>query len=646
MEIPILNDRYEINQQLSRKAGRQTLLALDRETGEQVVIKLLTFSSEFEWESLKLFERETQVLKTLSHPTIPKYINSFETDEQDSKGFALVQNYIAAPSLESHIKSGRRFSEVEIKQIAESLLETLIYLHTQHPPVIHRDIKPSNVLLINRSGNYVGQTYLVDFGAVQTAAFQNSDSFTVVGTYGYMPPEQFSGRSTPVSDLYSLGATLIYLVTGQHPANLMTDDLQLEFGQSTTLSPELTRWLQRLVQPTPSQRFANASEALEALKNPQVQELELPPVQPFGSPITIQQRNDGVCIRLPKDYLTLHPNLVHKCLVFVMLGLFVMIFTVSPWHIVSFIVWVYLLGSFSHNILIDDEKISFQMLLMGLKLRTWSYRKEDIYRLSFGKQAVPRWVEKIFPGTEETTPVGMQTTYIILNIGTKTCTIQGKHEIEISWLAHELSRYLNLPLNSLTIDETTSEPTASQKDLEKRKIQVTNTPQVLEILIPPRGFDREVISWIVCIIIMFALVVPFLLFQATMHPGGWLTALLFLSCLGLYCTWGICYISSRTVKLRITQSKICVTSKILGLRYSPSFTASRQNITTIELTRLSYQRNSEGVNVVVPPQINIWAGRNKFSLGYADGLTAPELDWLARELSNWLNLPIAVLNDS
>ncbi|NJK68635.1 MAG: serine/threonine protein kinase [Microcoleus sp. SU_5_3] len=281
MEISILNDRYEINQQLSRKAGRQTLLALDRETGEQVVIKLLTFSSEFEWESLKLFERETQTLKTLSHPTIPKYLNSFELNEEDTKGFALVQTYIAAPSLESHIKSGRTFSEVEIKQIAESLLETLIYLHTQHPPVIHRDIKPSNVLLVNRSGNYVGQTYLVDFGAVQTAAFKNSDSFTVVGTYGYMPPEQFSGRTTPVSDLYSLGATLIYLVTGQHPANLMTDDLQLEFGQSTTLSPELTRWLQRLVQPTPSQRFANASEALEALKNPQVQELELPQSNPL-----------------------------------------------------------------------------------------------------------------------------------------------------------------------------------------------------------------------------------------------------------------------------------------------------------------------------------------------------------------------------
>ncbi|NJL67458.1 MAG: serine/threonine protein kinase [Microcoleus sp. SM1_3_4] len=381
MEISILNDRYEINQQLSRKAGRQTLLALDRETGEQVVIKLLTFSSEFEWESLKLFERETQTLKTLSHPTIPKYLNSFELNEEDTKGFALVQTYIAAPSLESHIKSGRTFSEVEIKQIAESLLETLIYLHTQHPPVIHRDIKPSNVLLVNRSGNYVGQTYLVDFGAVQTAAFKNSDSFTVVGTYGYMPPEQFSGRTTPVSDLYSLGATLIYLVTGQHPANLMTDDLQLEFGQSTTLSPELTRWLQRLVQPTPSQRFANASEALEALKNPQVQELELPAVQPFGSPITIQQRNDGVCIRLPRTYLVLPGSFLENSLLpLVGLGLLVMIFTVSPWHIVSFIVFAYLQSSecniFSYNILIDDEKFSFMMLLLGFKLRTWSYRKK------------------------------------------------------------------------------------------------------------------------------------------------------------------------------------------------------------------------------------------------------------------------------
>jgi hypothetical protein len=100
--------------------------------------------------------------------------------------------------------------------------------------------------------------------------------------------------------------------------------------------------------------------------------------------------------------------------------------------------------------------------------------------------------------------------------------------------------------------------------------------------------------------------------------------------------------------LRITQAEIFRRSEILGLRCLPSLTAARQNITKIELCRLSYEIEPGGGvnNVAVLPQINIWAGTKKFSLGGEDSsgsrnsLTAPELDWLALELSNWLNLPI------
>ena len=101
-------------------------------------------------------------------------------------------------------------SEAEIKQIATSILEILIYLHGLNPPVIHRDIKPSNILLGDRSGNSVGQIYLIDFGSVQTDAAKEGGTMTVVRTYGYIPPEQFGSCTVPASDLHSLGATLIY----------------------------------------------------------------------------------------------------------------------------------------------------------------------------------------------------------------------------------------------------------------------------------------------------------------------------------------------------------------------------------------------------------------------------------------------------
>ena len=265
----ILADRYQCDRRLGKQAGRQTLLARDLKTQQQVVVKLLSFSSDFNWEDLKLFEREVETLKSLSHPAIPRYLDSFEIDTPNRKGFALVQTYIEAKSLQEYLSDGRTFSESEVKQLATALLDILAYLHQRQPPVIHRDIKPSNILLKNRSGNSVGEVYLVDFGAVQTLATQQGKTVTVVGTYGYMPPEQFGGRAVPASDLYSLGATLIALITKQHPADLPQKDLQIEFEQFTQLSPAFTNWLKWITHPSLERRPASVQIAKEVLEKPQ-----------------------------------------------------------------------------------------------------------------------------------------------------------------------------------------------------------------------------------------------------------------------------------------------------------------------------------------------------------------------------------------
>ncbi|MEG5062239.1 serine/threonine-protein kinase [Microcoleus sp. B3-A4] len=265
----ILADRYQCDRRLGKQAGRQTLLARDLKTQQQVVVKLLSFSSDFNWEDLKLFEREVETLKSLSHPAIPRYLDSFEIDTPNRKGFALVQSYIEAKSLQEHLSDGRTFSESEVKQLATALLDILAYLHQRQPPVIHRDIKPSNILLKNRSGNSVGEVYLVDFGAVQTLATQQGKTVTVVGTYGYMPPEQFGGRAVPASDLYGLGATLIALITKQHPADLPQKDLQIEFEQFTQLSSGFTNWLKWMTHPSLDRRPASVQIAKEVLEKPQ-----------------------------------------------------------------------------------------------------------------------------------------------------------------------------------------------------------------------------------------------------------------------------------------------------------------------------------------------------------------------------------------
>ena len=258
---------YQIQQQLAKKAGRRTLLARDLNSQELVVIKLLAFSNDFSWEDLKLFEREAQTLQTLQHPAIPRYVDYFELDTKVGKTYALVQSYIEGESLEQHLEEKGKFSEAEIKNIAKSLLEILIYLHRRQPPLIHRDIKPSNIILAEHP-------YLVDFGSVQTLANKGGKTVTVVGTYGYMPPEQFGGAATAASDLYSLGATLITLATGIQPADLPQEDMRIGFEEVANLTPGFVEWLGWLIEPSLDRRASSAEVALQGLETGRIIEKE------------------------------------------------------------------------------------------------------------------------------------------------------------------------------------------------------------------------------------------------------------------------------------------------------------------------------------------------------------------------------------
>ncbi|MEH2464713.1 serine/threonine protein kinase [Nostoc sp.] len=300
MNSEIFNQRYQVQRELGRQTGRRTFLALDLHSSQQVVVKILYLGQDFDWQDLKLFQREAETLKALDYPAIPRYIDYFELDTPDDKGFGLVQTYVGAKSLEEHLQAGRTFSEAEVKELTRSLLTILSYLHHQQPSVIHRDIKPSNILLTNRSGNSVGQIYLVDFGSVQTLAAQEGGTITVVGTYGYMPPEQFGGRVTPASDLYSLGATLIYLVTGLHPTELPQQELRIQFRQSCNLSLEFADWLEWITEPSLDQRFSTTEVAMQALEKPRSRkQATLALKKPLGSKIHLIKTSKNLEIILP-----------------------------------------------------------------------------------------------------------------------------------------------------------------------------------------------------------------------------------------------------------------------------------------------------------------------------------------------------------
>ncbi|NJK59663.1 MAG: serine/threonine protein kinase [Oscillatoriales cyanobacterium SM2_1_8] len=256
----VLKDRYVLTGQLGRNAGRQTWQATDRQTDQPAIVKLLTFGGDVEWDDLKLFEREAQVLQQLNHPRIPQYLDYFALDDR-TLWFGLVQAYIPGETLKQGLDRGVKWLVADLVQFAKEVLDILIYLHELQPPLLHRDIKPSNLILgTDRC------LHLVDFGSVQDKAAAEGKTFTVTGTYGYAPIEQFGGRAVPASDLYGLGATLIHLATGQSPADLPQDERgRIAFREAASLPNHLATWLEVMTDPLVKKRYPSARAALAAL---------------------------------------------------------------------------------------------------------------------------------------------------------------------------------------------------------------------------------------------------------------------------------------------------------------------------------------------------------------------------------------------
>jgi serine/threonine protein kinase len=210
-----------------------------------------------------------------------------------------------------------------------------------------------------------------------------------------MPPEQFGGRAVPASDLYSLGATLIYLATGQHPADLpQTDDLQIEFEKAANLSPALINWLKRMTRPSLNRRLASAKEALQALMQPQEPDMAHVTVRkPAGSKISVTEKADSLEILIPP--VGFNSKILQLCffaiawnsfillwtssLFFTASGInfFMVLFSLPFWYQGIYMVWQVLFGLFGRvRLSLDPQKISLTYEILGFKFNFLSQHKD------------------------------------------------------------------------------------------------------------------------------------------------------------------------------------------------------------------------------------------------------------------------------
>ena len=245
--VPGLPARYAVEGPLGRGGQALTLAATDTGTGNPVVVKVFQLAGSEAWKRFELFERECKVLRSLEHSSIPRYFE--HGGDEESGTFYLVMQRSPGESLQAMIDRGKRFTDAELESILEGLFVALDYLHSLNPPVIHRDLKPANVIL---DGSHV---WLVDFGSVRDVIVDSRQS-TVVGTYGYMAPEQLRGQSSPASDLYGLGATLAAAATGADAAKLPSRGLEVELSEVIKPGPFRDR-LQWLLKANPDERPAS-----------------------------------------------------------------------------------------------------------------------------------------------------------------------------------------------------------------------------------------------------------------------------------------------------------------------------------------------------------------------------------------------------
>ena len=247
----VVAGRYRLERILGEGASGRVYLARDtKERGAVWAVKELDYSaipiSEAD-EARVLFSKEAELLKRLSHPSLPQVIDHFRIDDRDY----LVMERVEGPTLESILESRREpLPEGKVWQLGLGLLRTLHYLHHRTPPIVYRDLKPANVMV-----TMDGEVKLIDFGIARVVVPKKSGDTTCYGTPGYAPPEQYQGRTGPASDVYALGMTLLRAATLYEPPEFRFTHppaAELNEGLSDALAETLDRMLEKEASRRPS----------------------------------------------------------------------------------------------------------------------------------------------------------------------------------------------------------------------------------------------------------------------------------------------------------------------------------------------------------------------------------------------------------
>ncbi|MBD2393441.1 serine/threonine-protein kinase [Cyanobacterium aponinum UTEX 3222] len=266
----ILNNRYRAIKVLGKGGFGATFIGVDLTVTENplCVIKQLRPNADDPQAvktAINLFEREAKILGQINHHQIPKLLDYFEDQGQ----FYLIQELVNGQNLQREIKYEGVYGELALRRFLLEITPVLKYVHSQK--IIHRDIKPANILRRKKDGKLI----LIDFGAVKDEVNtklaktfgQTALTKLSVGTMGYAPPEQLAMRPIYSSDIYALGATCLYLLTGKSPKNfpIDSDNGELLWQQEVSLSDKMVKILEKMLAINTRDRYKSVDDVIIAL---------------------------------------------------------------------------------------------------------------------------------------------------------------------------------------------------------------------------------------------------------------------------------------------------------------------------------------------------------------------------------------------
>jgi len=397
----VLHSRYQVQQVL----GKKTILARDRHTTQLVIIKLIPVPRGQGSQFIGEITGKIALLRQLSHPSLPKYLDIFEIDSSQEQIIAIVRPYLSAQPLENYLNSGYLLAEQDLKQIAKYLLEILSYIHQQDLPINHGNIKLSNILFDTQSHRF----YLVDF------AF-DSDS--------------------PTTDLQDLGKTLISLATG-----IKHRYIPENFEQKTNLSAFFIYWLKRLSNSPPDSHFRSVTEALASLYSCQLILVSIGNLTKLFNNLKTQLRQF-----LPSLFFTIILLTIVAIYDLKLVAFLIPIILIFLLNLISSSLSWQLWKSFWQGELelkITPKKVSLYQKLWGLKFKpTADAANWEIYSLLRRNVTVTMQGENVNIIPPSLVLVANHREYIIT-------ASEDVSEAELDWLAQQLSDWLRLPITRI-----------------------------------------------------------------------------------------------------------------------------------------------------------------------------------------------------